>query len=280
MSGRRGENPSVVTGIGGLDAEEFFIAFVREVGERSRLFFPRIPDHCGEGVLFCDSNLALPLRIVEGERVAGAEVNAVGFIGDTKDVFALSGVGFRSSSGVDVGGVLEAFELDFAGIRGRQVRVKGASDSLIFRRKIGGPKGDGAGFAEVENGLELIGKGDVFLYLGGFWEGQDDFDFSGSLCAGGELPKAIASDTVGRILVGGRGMGVEPGPAQGDASTNGLPFFKNGGGGGVENGVGSVTRLPLHQVGSMEREDGAALLGVDLENRVVVGNLGFDNSGG
>ena len=30
----------------------------------------------------------------------------------------------------------------------------------------------------------------------------------------------------------------------------------------------------------MEREDGAALLGVDLENRVVVGNLGFDNSGG
>ena len=48
MSGRRGENPSVVTGIGGLDAEEFFIAFVREVGERSRLFFPRIPDHCGE----------------------------------------------------------------------------------------------------------------------------------------------------------------------------------------------------------------------------------------
>ena len=77
------------------------------------------------------------MRIVEGERVAGAEVNAVGFIGDTKDVFALSGVGFRSSSGVDVGGVLEAFELDFAGIRGRQVRVKGASDSLILRRRHG-----------------------------------------------------------------------------------------------------------------------------------------------
>ena len=141
MSGRRGENPSVVTGIGGLDAEEFFIAFVREVSERSGFFFPRIPDHCGKGVFFCDANLALPLRIVEDERIAGAEVNAVGFIGDAKDVFALSGAGFRISSGVDEGGVLQASEGDVRNIGNGKVAVQGPSHSHGLRGKVFPEKG-------------------------------------------------------------------------------------------------------------------------------------------
>lgn len=68
-------------------------------------------------------------------------------------------------------------------------------------------------------------------------------------------------------------MSVEPRPAKRDAAADGFSFAKNGGGRGVENGMGGVSGLPMDEMSSVQGKGCGAMVSFDFEGGVIFGEV-------
>lgn len=160
--------------------------------------------------------------------------------------------------------------------------MEGTSDCDVVGRQVGGLEGDSAIGPEGVERAQLIAKGDMGRDGLAGRQNEGEMSDSGDYGSALELPESVARDTVRGMLLGVVGMGIEPRPTERDATPDRLSLSIDGGGRGVENGFRGRERLPVGEVGAMERDHGFAQLGLDAEGGVIgcesdLGDFGWEH---
>lgn len=238
-----GEGDDVGAGVGGFDAGEVRIGVVGEVGQALGLFDPGIPDHGHAAAGLADDDGAPALGIDQVDGLGGFVVAVHLAIKD--DGAALLNAVWGEAV-LDVVGLVQPVDGGGGDVLHAEIGVERAG------RCPGGLPGvfDMQGDAELRahpdvqaqrKWMRPIGVGDGVIA-----EVELEADAGGILCDGAELPEEVADEAV-RGFICLCGVAAEPGPADGDAAADGLPWFEEGLGAEVKHGC-LPGGGPLHDV--------------------------------